>query len=68
LENNKINYVTNLWVSKEFVEYIELATNTVSDKLDYYDIEANRIQHYYESIEDQSQPQELKQLSTSKVE
>lgn len=57
----------NLFVNPTLADIVETNLNDTQREIEKLEVEANRIQHYYENIEDQSQPQEIKQLTNGKA-
>jgi MoxR-like ATPase len=66
-KNDLQHLSVNLFVNPNLAEIVETNLNDTQKEIEKLEIEANSIQHYYENIEDQSTPQEIKQLSSGKV-
>jgi MoxR-like ATPase len=61
--SNDLKHVrVNLFVNPALAEIVETNLNDTQKEIEKLEVEANRIQYYYENIEDQSKPQEIKQL------
>lgn len=61
--SNDLKHIrVNLFVNPVLAEIVETNLNDTQKEIEKLEVEAKRIQYYYENIEDQSKPQEIKQL------
>ena len=57
----------NLFVNSSLAEIVESNLNDTQKEIEKLEVEVNRIQHYYENVEDQTEQKEIKQLTNGKV-
>jgi MoxR-like ATPase len=56
----------NLFVNQDFADLVEANLNETHKGIEKIEVEVNKIRHYYENVEDQSEQQEMKQLTNGK--
>ncbi len=57
----------NLFVNSVLAEIVESNLKETQKGIEKLEVEVHRIQHYYENVEDQSEQEEIKQLTNDKV-
>lgn len=56
----------NLFVNSELADVVESNLNETQKEIEKLEVEVNKIQHYYENVEDQTDNKEIKQLTNGK--
>jgi len=64
--NDLKHLAVNLFVNPSLAEIVEANLNTTQKGIEKLEVEVTRIQHYYENVEDQSEQEEMKQLTNGK--
>ena len=63
-KNNDLKHLkVNLFVNPFLSEIVESNLNTTEKEIEKLEIEVNRIQHYYENVEDQTDQKDIKALN-----
>lgn len=57
----------NLFVNPALAEVVETNLTDTQKEIEKLEVEVNRIQHYYENVEDQTEEKEIKQLTNGKA-
>ena len=62
-KNNDLKHLkVNLFINQILSEIVESNLNTTEKEIEKLEIEVNRIQHYYENVEDQTDQKDIKAL------
>lgn len=56
----------NQFVNPKFAEVVETNLNDIEREIGKLEVEVNRIQYYYENVQDQTEQKEIKQLNSRK--